>query len=271
MVNSCYLCGSKELTIIAKIDKRPEVEVDYKIPEDKYYREIYQCSVCGVYNNFHNLIPDDFYEGFYNNSITNNSFIERFERIINLPEENSDNKNRAKRVLDFLKEQHKNIEAKRVLDIGSGTCVFLYELKKANLYTACIDPDAQSVNHALNYVKVDEAHLGSLKDFKSTKKYDLISFNKVLEHLKDPIKNIKSSLEYLSEDGVLYIEMPEGQRIVTDNLISKRAEFAVEHYTIYNEKSMRKIGKLCNLNILELNIITDPSGKKTIYTFYKKK
>lgn len=120
-------------------------------------------------------------------------------------------------------------------------------------------------------VKVDAAHCGSLADFDSKETYDLICFNKVLEHVKNPIENIKESLKYMSKESILYIEMPEGDRIVQNNQISSRAEFAVEHYTIYNEDSMKKIAELCELKVLSLETLTDPSGKNTIYAFYKKK
>ena len=66
----CYLCKQISFKKIISISSRPVVEVDYGIPDDKYYREIHQCQNCGVYNNFHELICEDFYEGFYNNSIT---------------------------------------------------------------------------------------------------------------------------------------------------------------------------------------------------------
>ena len=65
----CYLCGSNHLNLIQVIEKKPDVEVDYGIPVEKYHREIFQCESCGVFNNFHNLIGDDFYEGFYNLSL----------------------------------------------------------------------------------------------------------------------------------------------------------------------------------------------------------
>jgi len=268
--NSCYLCGSKKLNLVEVIKQKPEVEVDYKIPTEVYHREIYRCESCGVFNNLHDLIGKDFYEGFYNNSITKNSFNQRFERIINIPIEQSDNKNRVNRVIKFLQEKIGEITDKEVLDIGSGTCVFLYEMKKHNLKTTCIDPDSQAINHAKDVVKVNHAHHGSLLDFKTTLKYDLICFNKVLEHVKTPIINIKESTKYLSEKGLLYIEMPEGESIFRDNLISKRAEFAVEHYTVYNEKSMKRIAEMCDLELLKLESIIDPSGKRTIYGFYEK-
>ena len=41
-----------------------------------------------------------------------------------------------------------------VLDIGSGLCVFLAELKKYCKSVTCIDPSANAINHAKNYVGV---------------------------------------------------------------------------------------------------------------------
>jgi len=267
----CYLCGSSQLKLIQVILKKPDVEVDYQIPKETYHREIFQCEDCGVFNNLHDLIGDDFYEGFYNNSITSKPFQRRFERIINLPKGQSDNKNRVDRVIEFLSNKVGEVQGKKVLDIGSGTCVFLHEIKKHGLYTTCIDPDPQAIDHAISVVKVDQGHVGSLENFESDAHFDLICFNKVLEHVKSPVLNIKEATKYLAEEGILYIEMPEGESIFEEQLIDQRAEFAVEHYTIYNTQSMQQIADLCDLNLLKLESIIDPSGKRTIYGFYEKR
>lgn len=267
---NCYLCKSKELRKIISVSKKPSVEVDYGISNEDYYREIHQCQNCGTYNNLHNLISDDFYEGFYNESISKKKFKNRFYKIIKLSESTSDNKKRVKRVIEFLKKNILSNSQFNILDIGSGTCVFLYEMKKYNIFTNCIDPDPIAISHANEIVKVDNSHCGSIFSFSSNNKFDLISFNKVLEHVKNPIEQINESLKYLKNKGVLYIELPEGDRIKNNNLISSRSEFAVEHYTVHNLRSIKMIAKICNLKIRELNVITDPSGKYTIYAFFNK-
>ncbi len=266
----CYLCGSSQLKLIKVITKKPDVEVDYQIPKEKYHREIFRCEDCGAFNNFHNLIEDDFYKGFYNNAITSKSFQKRFERIINLPKGQSDNKNRVERVENFLSERVADIKEKKALDIGSGTCVFLYEIKKHGLHTTCIDPDQQAIDHAINFVKVDRGHVGSLENFEPETNFDLICFNKVLEHVKSPIMNVKEAVKYLADDGIMYLEMPEGESIFNEQIIDQRAEFAVEHYTVYNTSSMQRIAELSDLELLKLESIIDPSGKRTIYGFYAK-
>ena len=267
---NCYLCKNKKLQKIISIHKKPSVEVDYGISIEDYHREIHQCQNCGTYNNFHDLIKDDFYEGFYNKSITKEKFQHRFKKIINLPESVSDNKKRVKRIIRFLQKNILTENNYNVLDVGSGTCVFLHEMKKYNIITNCIDPDPIAIGHAKEIVKVNNSHCGNIFNFYSTNKFDLISFNKVLEHVKNPIDQINESLKYLNNDGVLYIELPEGDRIYNDNLISERSEFAVEHYTVHNISSIKMIAKICDLKIRDLNVVTDPSGKYTIYAFLNK-
>ena len=51
--------------------------------------------------------------------------------------------------------------------------------------------------------------LKKLSKFKFKKKFDLISFNKVLEHLKNPIMLLKSSKRFLNKNGIVYIEVPD--------------------------------------------------------------
>lgn len=267
----CYLCKNKNLQKIISINEKPKVEVDYGISNKNYFREIYQCENCGTFNNIHNLIDENFYKGFYNKSISKEKFENRFNKIISLPKSKSDNIKRVNRVINYLENNNSINDQYNILDIGSGTCVFLYEMKKHNMKTNCIDPDPVAIKHSNEIVKVDNSHCGDIFSFKSKYKFDLITFNKVLEHIKNPIDQINESIRYLKKKGVLYIELPEGDRIHKNKLIKNRAEFAIEHYTIHNIRSIDKIASICNLKIMDMEVVTDPSGKNTIYAFLNRK
>ena len=73
-----------------------------------------------------------------------------------------------------------------MLDISSGLCVFLAELRKYFNDITCIDPSAEAVAHAKNYVGI-ECYQGGFDEFIFTKSFDLITLNKVLEHVKNPV------------------------------------------------------------------------------------
>lgn len=264
----CILCHKKELNIIKIINKKPDVEVDYKIPESKYLRFIYHCSNCSVYYNYHNLLNDDIYTGQYNKSIEEGIINKRFQKIIKLNNKKSDNINRVHRINDFC--NYISPSKRRIFDIGSGTCVFLYEMKKLGYKTFCIDPDPSAIEHAKEVVQVSNAYCGNILDTNININFDLITFNKVLEHIINPIDYLKKSHDLLKKDGFLYIELPEGDRIVDNDMIENRAEFAVEHFSIYNKKSIHYLIKSSEFKILKSEIITDPSGKNTIYAFAKK-
>jgi len=41
----------------------------------------------------------------------------------------------------------------------------------------------------------------------------------------------------------------------------------VEHYTIYNQDSFRNLCEKAGFRLMDLQVITEPSGKMTIYGF----
>lgn len=140
-------------------------------------------------------------------------------------------------------------------------------MKKLGFKTYCIDPDYSAINHAEKVVKVNGAYHGDLLNININNLFELITFNKVLEHLVNPIDHLKKSRDYLKNNGILYIELPEGDRIIKKNIIENRSEFAVEHYTIYNKNSINKLLYESGFDMLKSEVVTDPSGKYTIYAF----
>ena len=269
---TCKLCGSPDTAFVQEVTKKPSVEVDYGIKPDQYFRTVHQCHNCGVYFNNHNLLSlDAFYDGDYNRAIDEKGLMRRFNKIINLPKNESDNVQRVSRILKHWKRIGKESHKANVLDVGSGTCVFLYELKKYVNETYCIDPDQAAVDHAKSVVGVVGAHRGSIMNFQTDEKFDLIAFNKVLEHVLDPVQNLSVAGKFLKGDGRVYIELPESDRIVREKIIENRAEFAIEHITIFNTQSLEYLATAAGYHLEKSEIITDPSGKFTIYGFLTKK
>lgn len=267
----CNLCASEQVVLLEEITKKPTVETDYGITDDAYYRQVFKCSNCGVFFNHHTLIDlKTFYLGTYNHSINQNNFLGRFKRIINLPPEQSDNVGRVNRVVAFLQDHFENVADVKALDVGSGTCVFLHELKKYVNHTYCVDPDPTAVNHAKVEVGVSDAFQGGISDMDDSLKFDLITFNKVLEHVEDPIEQLNEAKNRLTDQGIIYVELPEGMKIYENGQIAQRAEFAVEHLTVFTDQSIRYLASEAGLQTLVSESITDPSGKYTIYSFLKK-
>lgn len=268
----CLLCGHQDAKHCVTISKRPAYETDYGIPENKYFRSILLCKKCGVFLNDHCLLPESFYQGDYNDITYADRWNARFQYIMSLPFEKSDNKQRVFRIHNFLQKCRKTPAQTRVLDIGSGLGVFSAEMLRYTYITHVLDPDFKSVQHARDVIGVNNAWQGSVEKMESYlagKSFDFIALNKVLEHLHNPLRALKSLHPYLEVDGYVYIELPDGEAALKSEGIQERQEFCIDHLTIYSLDSFTYLVESANFQIIEMQRIHEPSGKFTIYAFVK--
>ena len=179
------------------------MEKNFLISGD-YERSFHQCKKCKhiiSFSNFkiNNLYNKQYLEKTYKDII---GLEKRFDEISNLSIKKSDNKNRVRRINNFFRNKNLN-----VLDIGSGTGVFLNEMKKKKHSVRGVDLDQRYVKF-LKKKKI-KIFCTPLQKLNIKKKFDLITFNKVLEHVSNPVKMIKDSLKFLKRKGVIYIEVPD--------------------------------------------------------------
>lgn len=265
--NRCYLCSSCALTAIEILTVRPEKETDFGIPENEYRREIELCRTCGVYNNFHRYDFEKLYSKKYNADTYKEGIFEKYREIMTLAEGRSDNKDRVKRIAAFFSSRGKKLCGADALDIGSGLCVFLGELVKLGVRGYCVDPDVVSTEHAIHNAGIINAYTGSFADYQSDMKFNLISFNKILEHVKDPIMLLKKAKHFLKKGGFIYMELPDGEEALKADRLQRREEFYIEHYTIFTPRSLLFLSEAAGLIIAEMESIAEPSGKYTLYAF----
>ncbi|MFC1590339.1 class I SAM-dependent methyltransferase [Candidatus Omnitrophota bacterium] len=270
--NRCYLCGSDDLKQVAMLKEKPKAETDFGIACDEYIRQVSVCNRCGVYNNFHSYEMERIYRKRYNEATYRKDLTQAFNRVMSLPESGSDNKQRVKRIVEFFKKHRAAAAEKAVLDVGSGLCVFLAELKKFGFRCYVIDPDPASIKHATENAGVDGAYTGRFGDLKTEdRKYDLVTFNKVIEHVKDPAAFLANVKRYLAESGIVYIEVPDGEAALKGGPLAEREEFYIEHYTVFTLSSLRYLSEAASLEIVEAKSILEPSGKYTLYAFCRMK
>lgn len=264
---TCRLCGARGGTLRFELREKPPGETEFGIDAQRYFRRIYQCDRCGVYFNVHELLEAGFYTGSYNEAVYRRNLADKFHEIMSLPPERSDNKQRVGRIVRFCGLKGLEFDRTRVLDVGSGLCVFLGEMAKHGFRCFCVDPDPVAVRHAITVAGVEEAHAGTLDDFAPHEPFDLITFNKVLEHVPDPVRQLGRALEFLKPDGSIYIELPDGDGALRRGSVFEREEFFVEHITVFNRRSFQYLIEAAGLRCLDLDAIHDPSGKCTVFAF----
>jgi SAM-dependent methyltransferase len=263
----CPLCGSDNTRLIMVLHNKPGRETDIGITD--YRREIHHCQSCYVYFNIDNYDMASMYDGTYNKATYDNKIKETYDRIMAFPPEKSINKQRVDRILKFL-EHHKMTKDKTtILDVGSGLCVFLGEMKKHGFKSYCIDPDPLSVRHAKENAKVDEAWQGTIEEFETDRKFSLITFNKVLEHIKEPIPMLAKAKDFLESGGVVYIELPDSKGAIEEDDFVNREEFFMGHNFIFTKESVQFLIERAGFKVLELKQVHEPGDKYTIYAFIK--
>jgi len=264
---TCLLCGSPAPELLAALTAPPPREKDYGVPPGDYHRAIYRCRVCGLYLNAHRFFTGDFYQGDYNSASWSRDLLGAFQRIRSLPLEASDNKQRVKRILAWFRRQGREPAGLRVLDVGSGLSVFLAELSQSGCYSECIDPDPAAVAHALEHAGVARGHAGTLDDYQPITPFDLVTFNKVLEHVPDPVRLLRQGAALLAPGGTVYVELPDGDLAREHGTVVDRQEFFAEHYAVYNQSTLARLAAAAAMVPRPIASIREPSGKCSVYGF----
>ena len=260
----CKLCGSIEHKLINKFVKPVENENTYNIKE--YYRELWRCSVCGLFFNEHDYSVEDIYYGDFRKAAYSGELIhQRFNDIMSLPVEKSDNRNRVLRILDFFELESPKLD-KKVLDVGSGMGVFPAVMKQNHWDVVAIDPDPINIEIAKNYSKVRVIQ-GVFPNISIDEKFSLITFNKVIEHIADAITFLNAAKKNLSKKGYVYIELPDGDESIKVSHL--RQEFFLEHYYAFTSASICLLAAKAGFSVVRLEKIKDPSGKLTLAAFLK--
>ena len=253
--------------VLAKIyTSKPDGEVKFPL-RGKYRRKYYICEICGHHISDHNYDLNSLYKGDYISSTYGNydGLKLRFKKIFNLKSKLSDNYYRCLRIKKFFENARKPI---KMLDIGAGLGIFPKKLKNnkfKNIYL--IETDDININFLKNYLKFKNTF--KYKKFIKNHKFDLITLNKVLEHIPDPISFLRKYLKNLKKGGFVYIEVPNIDARF-DKAGYGREEFFIEHHHVFSDISLITMMNKLDLKVLKLKKIVEPSTKYTLFCFAQK-
>jgi SAM-dependent methyltransferase len=264
------LCGGREFTTVFAYRAPPPGEVRFDFGTTPYSREIRRCKHCGHYLSVHDIDMQVLYSGQYVDATYGGEGLKRaFDRIVNLPEDRSDNVGRVEHVSGFARRHFgKMLHAgyvPRVLDVGSGLCVFLHRFHKLTGWPCtALDPDRRAVAHASAVAGVD----GLCADFMSAPnvgRFDLITFNKVLEHVVDPIAMLARARDHIVHGGLVYVELPDGEAAQGEGF--GREEFYIDHHHVFSLESIRVLAEKAGFRCEEVERLREPSSKFTLRAF----
>jgi SAM-dependent methyltransferase len=260
-------CDGRYLRTAFSYSAPPAGEVRFHFADGvAYRREVQQCALCAHFVSVHSLDMTRLYEGDYvsSNYADEEGVRRAFDRITSFPPERSDNAGRVARILDHARRHLRRAEAPTVLDVGSGLCVFLHRLKAAGWKGTALDPDPRAVRHAREVVGVD-ALCGDFMDRADLGRFDVVTFNKVLEHVRDPVAMLARTPRHLTPGGFVYVELPDGEAAAREG--PGREEFFIDHWHVFSPASVVLLASRAGFSVVELERLREPSGKFTLRAF----
>ncbi|MCB1920362.1 MAG: class I SAM-dependent methyltransferase [Candidatus Competibacteraceae bacterium] len=261
-------CKGQFLTAAFQYTEPPEGETRFDWGEQLYRRGYDRCTLCGHWFGHHDLDLSRLYAGDYVEKTYGGveGMRRRFAKIMALPYEQSDNRQRVARVRAFA--HSRGIDERqqpRLLDVGAGLGVFPAVMAENGWQVMALEQDVRTVEYLQSVVAID-ALAQDLLNIKPAVVglFDVVTFNKVLEHVEDPAALLIAARRLLTPNGFVYVEVPDVAAAVDG---PDREEFFVEHHHVFNLISLAMLIDRTNYTIFQLGNLLEPSGKFTVYTF----
>lgn len=263
------LCEGEAFSTVFTYTAPPAGETRFAFSGSPYRREVWNCQRCGHLVSVHDMDMDALYTQQYVDSTYGDDGIRRaFERITALDPSKSDNVGRVARLLAFAETWWPPSPIpsgpRTILDVGSGLCVFLHRMKATGWACTALDPDPRAVAHARELVGV-AAICGDFMTVQGLGRFDAVTFNKVLEHVKDPVAMLAKARDHVRRGGFVYVELPDGDAAKADG--PGREEFFIDHWHIFSRESTRQLATRAGFAVRALERLREPSSKYTLRAF----
>ena len=260
------LNNHKNIHEIFKYTKKPPNEPNYGIKN--YKRKVVKCQNCNHFFAIHKINTNKFYKENYSIISHGKNILKKFNKIKKLKSQ-SDNFHRVNRFLNFFKK-YKN-EKISLLDVGSGLSIFLDAIKnKVKWKLFGIEPDVNFVKFGREKLGLNIIHSNLNVKKLNNKKFEIISLNKVAEHIKNPILFLKQCNNLLKKNGYIYIEVPDGLTASKQKKAKYQEEFAIDHLHVFSLDSLNNSLNSSGFKVILIDKIKEKSGKFTLYAFARK-
>ena len=247
----------------------PKGETSFDLQGQAYMRGYDACQICGHWFGHHNIDLSDLYKTDYVNATYGSaqSMLGKLQKILAMPSETSDNTGRVERIHRFLTDMDcfPTVGTGRLLDIGAGLGVFPAVMRDRGWHCVGIEPDARTVEHLRTNVGI-EAHNQPIENLSPQElgSFDLITLNKVIEHVEDPVELLASARRFANTRSFIYIEVPDVAAAIQG---ASREEFFIEHHHVFSLASLSICLQRSGLRPCQIGALQEPSSKFTLFAF----
>lgn len=209
----CRLCGY-EIDVYQRFDKMAK-NISILSKESRRFNGVsccvYHCSNCDLYQ-----IPNMVNDVYYDDYLMSVSFSEKLNRL---------QEQQLKNICEYT------LNNDNFLEIGCGDGNFLQKAASVFSYTLGIEPSKKFYD-ICNEKKLNVKNVYFDNDIKFTNKFDVIVSRQVFEHLENPMNMLKNMVDLLDDDGIIFLDVPNGKRTIVENRYYEIFSDHINHYTI---------------------------------------
>jgi len=263
----CPVSGAGNARRVFVYDAPPPGEIGFRRPlGEPYYREVWQFEGSNHFVSRHAMTVDTQYDGAYVDATYDGDrgVAATFDRIVSLPPEKSDNAARIARIRAFAAAHLRSNVRPSVLDIGAGLGVFPHAVKQVGWECKAVDPDPRAAQHLRTRVGV-EAVCGDFMRLENLGQFSVVTLNKVLEHVAEPVDMLRRVHSVLGHGGFVYVELPDGE--MAARVSSTREELFIEHLHIFSFASTVMLAERAAFWPTCVERVQEPSSKFTLRAF----
>jgi SAM-dependent methyltransferase len=230
---------------------------DYVIMFNKAGGTYVKCGVCTmVYLN--PAFSDESLKTYYNNNHTEQS------EVVELDEDSFYSK-LYNLGLDSIIQAKPDV--KSILDIGCSSGVFLDIANKKELKTFGIELNRSEYLFAKN--KGHHVYNDLLEDIEFKNKFDAISMWDVFEHLKDGRFYLNLLKSILTDDGIVFLQIPSADALAAKILQEKCNMFdGLEHVNLYGVATIKTLAESCGFEVCGFRSVIAEIGVINNYLNY---
>lgn len=155
-----------------------------------------------------------------------------------------------------------------ILDIGCSSGMFLDLAKNRKINTFGIELNESEYILAKN--KGHGIYNKLLEDIDFNKKFNAITMWDVFEHIKDGEFYLNNMKKLLSNDGVIFLQIPSSDSLAAKILRDKCNMYdGLEHVNLYGVDTIVKLANKCGLEVISLKTVISEIGVINNYLNYE--
>lgn len=251
--------NEKGNTLLIAYNVPDQYEIAAGVRPEGYFRRWVRCSSCGFcysqYSRDEGVIDKIYHTSYRSKSSAwrDTDVVQMFEKIIRLPESESETKSRIRWIKDRLAELYESAMITKkgglLLDIGGGNGIFAYEFQDKEWRSHVIDPDENGrfMEERFGIPFVQGNYVSGSFGFK----FDLISLNFVLEHLPRPDIILGDVQNDMQNGALVYIEVPDA--ISFEKKKPEDDIFNSCHLWMFSPNTLTRLLDACGLEVFVMN------------------